>query len=104
MRAPSAGLTLCCFALAGAMAIAAIHPAWGATVLNQQAAQQGGSAPQPLPEGDAQQTPVVTTPGVAEPPNPKASAEELQRDGELLRAQRRFLDAIDYYKMALKKS
>jgi len=40
----------------------------------------------------------------AEPPAPGASAEELENRGDQLRADKSFLDAIDYYEAALKKS
>ena len=75
-------------------------------VTSQAAAQQGAPtpAPEPLPGADAQQTSVVTAPAVVEPPSPNASAAELEHSGDLLRLQRRFLDAIDYYQAALKKT
>jgi len=38
----------------------------------------------------------------AEPPAPGASAEELEKGGDMLRTQKNFLDAIDYYQTALK--
>ena len=40
----------------------------------------------------------------AEPPAPGASAEELEKRGDELRAEKNYLDAIDYYQAALKKS
>ena len=38
----------------------------------------------------------------AEPPAPGASAEQLERRGDELRAEKNFLDAVDYYEAALK--
>jgi tetratricopeptide (TPR) repeat protein len=37
------------------------------------------------------------------PPSPNASAEELERQGDNLRAAKAYLDALDYYRAALKK-
>jgi len=39
----------------------------------------------------------------AEPPSPSASVEELERQGDELRANKAYLDALDYYHVALKK-
>ncbi len=36
-------------------------------------------------------------------PNPSASAQELEEQGDLFRAQKRFLDSLDFYKAALAK-
>jgi tetratricopeptide (TPR) repeat protein len=36
-------------------------------------------------------------------PNPNASAQELEEQGDLLRAQKRYLDALDFYKAAMAK-
>jgi tetratricopeptide (TPR) repeat protein len=36
-------------------------------------------------------------------PNPSASAQELEEQGDLYRAQKRFLDSLDFYKAALAK-
>jgi tetratricopeptide (TPR) repeat protein len=36
-------------------------------------------------------------------PNPNASAQELEEQGDLLRAQKRFLDSLDFYKAAIAK-
>ncbi len=36
-------------------------------------------------------------------PNPNASAKELEEQGDSLRAQKRFLDSIDFYKAAMAK-
>jgi tetratricopeptide (TPR) repeat protein len=36
-------------------------------------------------------------------PNPNASAQELEEEGDLLRAQKRFLDSLDFYKAAMAK-
>jgi tetratricopeptide (TPR) repeat protein len=40
----------------------------------------------------------------AAPPSPGASAEELEHGGDGLRAEKNYLDAIDYYEAALKKT
>jgi tetratricopeptide (TPR) repeat protein len=40
----------------------------------------------------------------AEPPAPEASAKQLERSGDELRVEKNFLDAVDYYEAALKKS
>ena len=40
----------------------------------------------------------------AEPPAPGASAEQLESRGDQLRVEKNFLDAVDYYDAALKKS
>jgi len=40
----------------------------------------------------------------AEPPSAGASAEDLEKQGDILRAGKNYLDAIDYYKAALKKA
>jgi tetratricopeptide (TPR) repeat protein len=40
----------------------------------------------------------------AEPPAPGASAEDLERQGDALRANKNFLDALDFYQAAFKKS
>jgi tetratricopeptide (TPR) repeat protein len=40
----------------------------------------------------------------AEPPAAGASAEELEKSGDQLRTEKNFLDAVDYYEAALKKS
>jgi len=40
----------------------------------------------------------------AEPPAPTASAEELEKRGDELRAQKDYLDALDYYRAALAKN
>jgi tetratricopeptide (TPR) repeat protein len=40
----------------------------------------------------------------AEPPGPGASAEELESRGDQLRVEKNFLDAVDYYEAAVKKS
>lgn len=40
----------------------------------------------------------------AEPPSPTASAEQLEMRGDVLRAEKYFLDALDYYEAAIKKS
>lgn len=39
-----------------------------------------------------------------QPPSPTASAEELEKQGDELRAQKAYLDAIDYFRAALAKS
>lgn len=38
------------------------------------------------------------------PPSPTASATELEKQGDVLRAERHYLDAVDYYKAALTKA
>jgi tetratricopeptide (TPR) repeat protein len=38
-----------------------------------------------------------------EPPSPSASVEELERRGDELRADKAYVDALDYYRVALKK-
>lgn len=40
----------------------------------------------------------------AEPPTPGAPAEQLESSGDQLRVEKNFLDAVDYYQAALKKS
>jgi tetratricopeptide (TPR) repeat protein len=40
----------------------------------------------------------------AEPPAPEASAEQLESRGDQLRVEKNFLDAVDYYEAAIKKS
>ncbi len=40
----------------------------------------------------------------AEPPSPTASAEQLEARGDMLRAEKFFIDALDYYEAALKKN
>src|SRR5437667_12764031 len=47
----------------------------------------------------------VSPPSVrrAEPPPANASAEELIKQGDTLRAEKGYLDALDYYRAALKK-
>jgi tetratricopeptide (TPR) repeat protein len=40
----------------------------------------------------------------AAPPDPGASAEQLEKSGDQLRVEKNFLDAVDYYQAALKKS
>jgi tetratricopeptide (TPR) repeat protein len=40
----------------------------------------------------------------AEPPAPEASAKQLERSGDELRVEKNFLDAVDYYEAAMKKS
>src|SRR5208283_5921838 len=48
--------------------------------------------------GDDRQA--IPTPPV---PNPNASAQELEEQGDLFRAQKRYLDSIDFYKAAIAK-
>jgi tetratricopeptide (TPR) repeat protein len=55
-------------------------------------------APMCLLAWEAQQ---VTPPPAV--PDPKASAQELEDRGDLLRAQKRYLDSIDFYKVAIAK-
>ena len=38
------------------------------------------------------------------PPSPTASSEDLEKDGDSLRARKEYLDALDYYHEAMKKS
>jgi tetratricopeptide (TPR) repeat protein len=60
---------------------------------------------QEQPPAAAQQTnSVVTTPPAPEPPPADATAEQLEHTGDLLRAEKRLLDAVDYYQAAMKKS
>jgi tetratricopeptide (TPR) repeat protein len=40
----------------------------------------------------------------AQPPSPNASVEDLEMRGDVLRSEKFFLDALDYYEAALKKS
>ncbi|HYH00623.1 MAG TPA: tetratricopeptide repeat protein [Terriglobales bacterium] len=51
-------------------------------------------------QGGLQPAPVVTR---VEPPPPTATPHELEQRGDELRQQKMFLDAIDYYRAALKK-
>jgi len=43
-------------------------------------------------------------PGNVTPPSPTASVEDLEKDGDSLRARKEYLDALDYYYAAMKKS
>jgi Tfp pilus assembly protein PilF len=47
-------------------------------------------------------TPQIVQP--APPPSPTATAQELERQGDLLRGNKMFVDAIEYYKAALEKT
>lgn len=58
------------------------------------AAQQATPQP-PAPQQAATQPPAI--------PNPSDSAEQLEERGDLLRAQKRYLDAIDFYNAAMVK-
>lgn len=52
-------------------------------------------AQQPSPRGSAERVP---------PPPENASEEELEQQGDLLRAQKAYLDSIDYYRAGMKKA
>jgi tetratricopeptide (TPR) repeat protein len=54
---------------------------------------------------DTSQTMNVTPPPTRkiEPPSPDASAQDLEERGDVLRAEKAYLDALDYYQAALKK-
>jgi tetratricopeptide (TPR) repeat protein len=43
-------------------------------------------------------------PNAVTPPSPTASAEDLEKEGDALRARKEYLDALDYYHAAMKKS
>lgn len=59
----------------------------------------------PLPAQNTEQVQVNPPPlHRAEPPTPGASAEELDRRGDELRVEKNYLDAIDYYTAAVKKT
>ena len=58
-------------------------------------ADEGQQTPPPAPQQAAPQPPAV--------PNPNDSAEQLEERGDLLRAQKRYLDAIDFYNAAMAK-
>jgi uncharacterized protein HemY len=59
----------------------------------------------PLPAQNTEQLQVGPPPlHRAEPPAPGASAEELDRRGDELRVEKNYLDAIDYYAAAIKKT
>jgi tetratricopeptide (TPR) repeat protein len=66
------------------------------------------SIPIPLVAGQGLQTAPQPTPPQAAPQNPaapdlNASVAQLEERGDLLRLQKRYLDAIDYYKVAITK-
>lgn len=67
------------------------------------AAYVAAQEPQPAAAPDMQQTSVVTAP-VVEPPSATATEDELEKRGDLLRLQKRLLDAVDYYEAAMKKA
>jgi tetratricopeptide (TPR) repeat protein len=48
-------------------------------------------------------TPPSATPPKVSPPSPKASVEQLENQGDLLRQGKMYLDAVDYYDEALKR-
>lgn len=52
-----------------------------------------------LPQA-ASTSPIAAVP----PPSPNASAEELEKQGDVLRAEKAYLDSIDYYRAAVKKN
>lgn len=56
---------------------------------------QQTAPPPPAPQQATSQMPAV--------PNPNDSAEQLEERGDLLRAQKRYLDAIDFYNAAMAK-
>jgi tetratricopeptide (TPR) repeat protein len=62
--------------------------------------QSSSPAPAPLPSS-AQVEP--TAPLRVPPPPENASAEELEKQGDILRSQKAYLDSVDYYRAAMKK-
>lgn len=54
----------------------------------------------------AQEQPVVSDPQQLHvpPPSPTSTVQELENEGDSLRAQKDYLDAIDYYRVALQKN
>ena len=54
-------------------------------------------AQEPQSSSGSQQPDAVT------PPSPTASVEDLEKDGDSLRARKEYLDALDYYRAALVK-
>lgn len=54
-------------------------------------------------EPNSQATPAPPWPKRIEPPSPDATAADLERRGDELRAEKAYLDAVDYYHAALKK-
>jgi len=60
--------------------------------------------PFPAPAQNNEQLQVGPPTRRAEPPAPAASAEELEKRGDDLRADKDYLDAMDYYEAALRKS
>lgn len=70
---------------------------WMLLICSVAALAQGPTVPEPkLSPG----TPVQRV----EPPSVSATAQELEQRGDLLRSQKYYLDAIDYYTAAMKKS
>src|SRR5271154_6616222 len=58
---------------------------------------------QPLQAQNSEQVEVGPPPlHRADPPPPSATPEELEQNADLLRLQKNFIDAIDYYQAALK--
>jgi tetratricopeptide (TPR) repeat protein len=55
------------------------------------------SGQEPAPE-------VSTTPQRVPPPSENATATELESQGDVLRAQKAYLDSVDYYRVAVKKA
>jgi len=49
-------------------------------------------------------SPITTPAAPVGPPPANASAAELERQGDLLRSQKNYLDALDYYRAAIQKS
>jgi len=74
------------------------------TIIPALAAQTG------IPAVDLQDPGVQTVPVSppplrrVEPPSPTATAEELESQGDQLRSEKSYLDAVDYYQAALKKA
>src|SRR5689334_22095735 len=58
------------------------------------------------PQPQAQQTPedIVQQQLHVPPPSAASSAQDLEQEGDSLRAQKDYLDAIDYYRAALQKN
>jgi tetratricopeptide (TPR) repeat protein len=72
-------------------------PSWGQSSPLQQTLPSRPSAP-------SQQVQVAPPVRTIEAPSQDASAEELERQGDQLRGEKNFLDAMDYFRAALKKN
>ncbi|HXZ79223.1 MAG TPA: tetratricopeptide repeat protein [Terriglobales bacterium] len=78
-------------------------PLLACTLALPAAAQTG--APVDLQDPGVQTVPVSPPPlRRVEPPSPSATASELESQGDQLRSEKSYLDAIDYYQAALKKA